>query len=119
MQEISPIFWMSIIGVVTLLLLFVLYELGMLLMESRESIKKANGMFDDFADVVSRARNLVEVGEDVLGKVMSPFKYLGALVTFVEELLTSKSDSVEKSSLKSGALDNKDDSGLEKAKDKG
>jgi hypothetical protein len=92
MNDISPVFWMSIISVITLFLAFVLYEFAMLLRESRDSLTKVNSIVEELKEIAVKARSLVDTGEKIINTVLSPMKYLGAIGTFIEELFKKDTD---------------------------
>jgi len=92
MMNINPIYWMTIFSIITLFLVFVLYELAMLLRESRASVTKVNAMADELSIVVTKARSLVDAGEILLNTILSPMKYLNVIATFIEELFKKTSN---------------------------
>jgi len=91
MTDISPMYWMTVFSILTLFLVFVLYELAMLLHESRNSITRVNAIADELSIVATKARLLVDTGENLLNTLLSPMKYIGVITTFIEELFKKNS----------------------------
>lgn len=91
MENIDPIFLMIVISFVTVFILFVLYQLGMLLMESRETVSKVNNAADGMNAVVVKAKDVVEESEKVLQNVLNPLRYLGAFIDVITNLVNGSS----------------------------
>jgi uncharacterized protein YoxC len=60
MEEIPAIFWMLIVGILVVFVCYVLYQLAMLLKESRDSIKGVNKAVEDINNIVSEVNGIID-----------------------------------------------------------
>ena len=61
MEEIPAIFWMLIVGILVVFVCYVLYQLAMLLKESRDSIKGVNKAVEDINNIVSEINGIIDI----------------------------------------------------------
>ena len=61
MGEIPSMFWMIIVGILTLFVCYVLYQLAMLLRESRDSVKGINKTVEDLNNIVSEVNGIIDI----------------------------------------------------------
>ena len=61
MEEIPAIFWMIIVGILVVFVCYVLYQLAMLLKESRDSIKGVNKALEDINNIVSEIDGIINI----------------------------------------------------------
>ena len=61
MEEIPAIFWMLIVGILVVFVCYVLYQLAMLLKESRDSIKGVNKAVEDINNIVSEIDGIINI----------------------------------------------------------
>lgn len=94
MSEISPIYWMIIIGAVTFMVCFVLYYVAMLLKESKDAVgdsrkiiqnaeqtmKQVDLILADVQGTVAIVKNTIE---EINEGVIKPIKNIGSAVSAV------------------------------------
>lgn len=80
METIPPIYWMIVVGILTALLAFILYEIGMFVKESRLTLKNVEGITSDTKSVVSTVKTTVEEVNDT---IIQPIKGIGATISAV------------------------------------
>jgi len=100
-ETIPSIYWMIIIGIPVAFFTFILYQLGMIIKDSREVVKsssrilkeaeksvtKANGILEDVESMVSVTKATVhEVNQTVITPVRGIAKALTAVSAFVSGL---------------------------------
>ncbi len=98
METIPAIYWMVIIGAITLMFCLVLYYIAMLIKESRDAVKDSRAIIKN-ADAITRQTALIvdDMQETITvlkGTVMSinesvlvPIKKIGSLITIVGDFL--------------------------------
>lgn len=92
MDTIPSVYWMVIITVLVGFVCFVLYQLGVLLMESkntvveaRKAISKLNPLLDDVTDIVATAKDTVyEVNKLIIRPVRKISSILSVASGFME-----------------------------------
>lgn len=92
MDTIPSVYWMVIITVLVGFVCFVLYQLGVLLMESkntvveaRKAISKLNPLLDDATDIVATAKDTVyEVNKLIIRPVRKISSVLSVASGFME-----------------------------------
>lgn len=92
MDTIPSVYWMVIITVLVGFVCFVLYQLGVLLMESkntvveaRKAISKLNPLLDDVTDIVATAKDTVyEVNKLIIRPVRKISSVLSVASGFME-----------------------------------
>jgi len=80
METIPPIYWMVVVGILTTLLAFILYEIGMFVKESRLTLKNVEGITSDTKSVVSTVKTTVEEVNDT---IIQPIKGIGTTISAV------------------------------------
>jgi len=80
METIPPIYWMIVVGILTALLAFILYEIGMFVKESRLTLKNVEGITSDTKPVVSTVKTTVEEVNDT---IIQPIKGIGTTISAV------------------------------------
>lgn len=80
METIPPIYWMVVVGILTALLAFILYEIGMFVKESRLTLKNVEGITSDTKSVVSTVKTTVEEVNDT---IIQPIKGIGTTISAV------------------------------------
>ncbi|HOZ44769.1 MAG TPA: hypothetical protein PK804_01645 [Candidatus Dojkabacteria bacterium] len=80
METIPPIYWMIVVGILTALLAFILYEIGMFVKESRLTLKNVEGITSDTKSVVSTVKTTVEEVNDT---IIQPIKGIGTTISAV------------------------------------
>jgi len=80
METIPPIYWMIVVGILTALLAFILYEIGMFVKESRLTLKNVEGITLDTKSVVSTVKTTVEEVNDT---IIQPIKGIGTTISAV------------------------------------
>ncbi len=74
METIPPIYWMIVVGILTALLAFILYEIGMFVKESRLTLKNVEGITSDTKSVVSTVKNNSRRGKNT---IIQPIRGIG------------------------------------------
>ncbi|HRY74112.1 MAG TPA: hypothetical protein P5098_00270 [Candidatus Dojkabacteria bacterium] len=80
METIPPIYWMIVVGILTALLAFILYEIGMFVKESRLTLKNVEGITSDTKSVVSTVKTTVEEVNDT---IIQPIRGIGTTISAV------------------------------------
>jgi hypothetical protein len=91
-DTIPSIYWMIIIGVLVAFLTFILYQLGMLikdtrevLVETKETLKKTNEIIEDAQKIVSITKATVEeVNETIITPVRAIDGVLSNISAFIQ-----------------------------------
>jgi Na+-transporting methylmalonyl-CoA/oxaloacetate decarboxylase gamma subunit len=99
METIPPIYWMIIIVIGVGFVCLVLYEIAMLIRESKEAVRdsravivesqktveKANNMLDEVQSIVSTTKDTVaEISKSIISPVRKISSLLGVASSFVE-----------------------------------
>jgi phage-related protein len=91
MDTIPSVYWMVIITVLVGFVCFVLYQLGVLLMESkntvveaRKAISKLNPLLDDITDIVATAKDTVY---EVNKSIIRPVKKISSILSVASGLV--------------------------------
>ncbi len=71
---------MVVVGILTTLLAFILYEIGMFVKESRLTLKNVEGITSDTKSVVSTVKTTVEEVNDT---IIQPIKGIGTTISAV------------------------------------
>jgi uncharacterized protein YoxC len=86
-DTIPSIYWMIIIGVPVIFFTFILYQLGMLIkdtreviVETKETLKKTNEIIDDAQEIVNTARATVE---EINTAIVTPVRAIGGVLSNV------------------------------------
>lgn len=98
MSEIPAIYWMIVVGAVTVMFCLVLYYLAMLIKEgrdavrdSREIIKNANKMMEQATVIVNDVQEVVSSVKRTVGQVneaiLIPIRKIGNTVSMVGDFL--------------------------------
>lgn len=98
MAEISPIYWMIIIGAVVLMFCFVLYYIAMLLKESRDVVRDSRAIIQNADEIMKQSLLIVsDVQESVSmlkgtvatinESVVAPIKRIGNIITMVGDFV--------------------------------
>ena len=74
---------MIVVGILTALLAFILYEIGMFVKESRLTLKNVEGITSDTKSVVSTVKTTVEEVNDT---IIQPIKGIGTTISAVNGL---------------------------------
>jgi len=80
METIPPIYWMIVVGIITALLSFILYEIGMMIKESRLTLKNIDGITSDARTVVSSVKDTVQEVNDT---IIQPIRGIGSTISAV------------------------------------
>ena len=87
LETIPAIYWMIIISIPVAFLTFVLFELAMLIKDSRklvletkETINKANKILDDAQEIVTTTKSTVD---EVRTTIITPIRSIGNVVSSV------------------------------------
>ncbi|WKZ30744.1 MAG: DUF948 domain-containing protein [Candidatus Dojkabacteria bacterium] len=100
LNQIPAEFWMVIISVLTLFLVFIMYQIANLLKEStktmaettkvvtelQDTVKKANLVLEDAAEVVSMTKTTVEEVQD---NVVTPVIKIASIIGMVSDIVDS------------------------------
>ena len=85
METIPAVYWMAIIAVLTGFICFVLYQLAMLIKESKNTVIEArkviatvNPLLDDVTDIVSTVKGTVS---EVNSLVLRPLKKISSILS--------------------------------------
>lgn len=89
MDTIPPIFWMTMVALFVGFVCFVLYQIGMVVRESRDTISKSNKIIDDVGEMTGKTKELVNNFEGTFSKVLAPFKLFGMLGDYLSNFLSS------------------------------
>jgi uncharacterized protein YoxC len=89
METIPPIFWMAMVTLFVGFVCFVLYQVGMVVRESRDTITKSNKIIDDVGEITGKTKDMVNNVEGTVTSVLAPFKVLGTLGDYLTKLLAS------------------------------
>ncbi|MGI6443773.1 MAG: hypothetical protein ACOX06_02085 [Candidatus Dojkabacteria bacterium] len=85
METIPPLFWMFIITLLTGLLSFILYQIGMFIKESRNTLKNVDSMVSDANSIVSTVKGTVEEVNDA---IIKPIRGIGAGMSAISGFLS-------------------------------
>ena len=85
METIPPLFWMVIVAVLTGLLSFILYEIGMFVKESRNTLKNVEKITEDASTVISSVKGTVEEVNDA---IIQPIRGIGAGISLISGFLS-------------------------------
>ena len=85
METIPPVFWMVIVSLLTILLSFILYEIGMLIKESRNTLKNLENITSDTSKMVSTVKGTVD---EVNEAIIQPIRGIGAGVSAISGFLS-------------------------------
>lgn len=85
METIPPLFWMLIITLLTGLLSFILYQIGMFIKESRNTLKNVDSMVSDANSIVSTVKGTVEEVNDA---IIKPIRGIGAGMSAISGFLS-------------------------------
>jgi uncharacterized protein YoxC len=90
-DTIPSIYWMIIIGVPVIFFTFILYQLGMLIKDSRgvvveakETLKKSNKILDDAQEIVNTARATVE---EINTAIVTPVRAIGGVLANISAFI--------------------------------
>lgn len=78
MQTIPPVYWMIVIAAIAVLICFVLYELGMLIKDSRKTLQNVEG-------ITSTVKNTVE---EVNETIIQPIRGIGSGISAVSGFIS-------------------------------
>lgn len=85
METIPPIFWMIIVTVLTGLVSFILYEIGMFVKESRNTLKNVEKITEDASLVLSDVRGTVE---EISETIIQPIRGIGSGLSLISGFLS-------------------------------
>ncbi len=85
METIPAIYWMIVIAVLSGLLSFILYEIGMFIKESRSTLKNIENITSDAQSVVSTVKGTVEEVNDA---IIKPIRGIGSGLSVVSGFLS-------------------------------
>ncbi|HHX99711.1 TPA: hypothetical protein GX533_03515 [Candidatus Dojkabacteria bacterium] len=85
METIPPLFWMLIVTLLTGLLSFILYQIGMFIKESRNTLKNVDSMVSDANSIVSTVKGTVEEVNDA---IIKPIRGIGAGMSAISGFLS-------------------------------
>jgi len=80
METIPPIYWMIVIGILASLLSFILFEIGMLIKDSRKTLKNVDNITSDAQSIVSTVKGTVEEVNDT---IIKPIRGIGSGISAV------------------------------------
>jgi uncharacterized protein YoxC len=90
-ETIPSVYWMIIIALPVAFFTFILYELGMLIRESRGvvkesqiTLKKTNKILDDAQEIVSTAKSTVN---EVNQAIITPVRTIGSLLANISAFI--------------------------------
>jgi len=78
MQTIPPVYWMIVVAAIAILICFVLYELGMLIKDSRKTLQNVEG-------ITSTVKNTVE---EVNETIIQPIRGIGSGISAVSGFIS-------------------------------
>lgn len=78
MQTIPSIYWMIVVAAIAILICFVLYELGMLIKDSRKTLQNVEG-------ITSTVKNTVE---EVNETIIQPIRGIGSGISAVSGFIS-------------------------------
>jgi hypothetical protein len=98
METIPPIYWMTILGVITLMLCLVLYYIAMLIKESRDVVRDSRAIIKNADEIMKQAVLIVNDAQETVSTVKAtimsvnesilvPIKKIGNTVTIVGDFL--------------------------------
>jgi DNA anti-recombination protein RmuC len=98
METIPAVYWMVIIGVVTLMLCLVLYYIAMLIKESRDAVKDSREIIKNADSIMKQTALIMDDVQDTVttlkGTIISindtvlvPIKKIGSTITIVGDFL--------------------------------
>jgi len=90
-DTIPSIYWMIIIGVPVIFFTFILYQLGMLIkdtreviVEAKETLKKTNEIIEDTQEIVNTAKDTVE---EVNETIITPVREIGGVLSSISAFI--------------------------------
>jgi hypothetical protein len=89
METNPPIFWMAMVSLFVGFVCFVLYQIGMVVRESRDTVSKSNKIIDDVGEITGKTKDMVNNFEGTVTNVLAPFKVLGTLGEYLSKMLAS------------------------------
>ncbi len=96
METIPAIYWMIVIAVLSGLLSFILYEIGMFIKESRSTLKNVENITADAQSVISTVKGTVEeVNEAIIQPIRGISSGLSVISGFLSGLTGGKSKEEE------------------------
>jgi len=81
MQEIPSVFWMVIISVMTLFFCFVLYQLAMLLKESKNTIVGLQKTVDDINGITSELSGIVDSIKTPVNQIVGVVQKVSSVIS--------------------------------------
>ncbi len=87
MGEIPSIFWMIIAGVLTAFVCYVLYQLAMLLKESRDSVKEVNKAVKDISSIVSEVNGIINSFKTPLLQITGVFRGVSTVASLISGII--------------------------------
>lgn len=98
MELIPPIYWMIVIAFVAGFICFVLYQLGMLFKETKDTVKESRGILEEAQETVKSANEILAVAKETVfevnNAVIGPIKRISSILSisssFLEGLTSRK-----------------------------
>jgi len=87
MEEIPAIFWMLIVGILVVFVCYVLYQLAMLLKESRDSIKGVNKAVEDINNIVSEVNGIIDTVKTPVLQITSALHGISAVASVISGIV--------------------------------
>ena len=87
MEEIPAIFWMLIVGILVVFVCYVLYQLAMLLKESRDSVKGVNKAVEDINSIVSEVNGVIDSVKTPVLQITGAFRGVSAVASVISGII--------------------------------
>ena len=87
MEEIPAIFWMIIVGILVVFVCYVLYQLAMLLKESRDSIKGVNKALEDINNIVSEIDGIINIVKTPVLQITGALHGISAVASVISGIV--------------------------------